>query len=133
MTSIPPYTTGGAVLNRTYAPEVPRDAEARRSTSVRGEADVVIGAAAAGLSLAALLVMRVIPSVNVAGFVVLAYLLFLVFYGGGVVALFALLLVVGYTFWRGREALIHVNFLISDMQLAGPLDPLSVGGILHAA
>ena len=50
------------MLNRTYAPEVPRDAEVRRSTSVRGEADVVIGAAAAGLSLAALLVMRVIPS-----------------------------------------------------------------------
>jgi phosphate transport system permease protein len=157
MTSIPPYTAGGAVLDRTYAPEDPRDAEVRRSTSVRGEADVVIGATAAGLSLAALLVVRVIPSVNVAGFVVLAYLLFLVFYGVvmlvleqegrivrdrlasvaarslAVVALFALLFVVGYTFWRGREALIHVNFLISDMQLAGPLDPLSVGGILHAA
>jgi len=67
MTSIPPYTTGGAVLDRTYAPEVPRDAEVRRSTSVRGEADVVIGAAAAGLSLAALLVMRVIQGIGLGG------------------------------------------------------------------
>jgi phosphate transport system permease protein len=50
-----------------------------------------------------------------------------------VLALLALLFVVGFTFWRGREALGHLNFFTSDMQLAGPLDPLSVGGILHAA
>ncbi|MDT7594664.1 MAG: phosphate transport system permease protein [Pseudonocardiales bacterium] len=146
-----------AVLGHAQTPEIPRDAEVRRSTSARGSADVIIGAAAAGLSLSALLVTRVIPSVNVAGFVVLAYLLFLVFYGVvvlvmeqdgrtvrdrlafiavhslAVIALLALLFVVAFTFWRGREALGHLNFFTSDMQLAGPLDPLTVGGILHAA
>jgi phosphate transport system permease protein len=134
-----------------------RAEEVRRSTFPRGRAEMTIGAAIAGLSLAALLVTRVIPSVNAGGFAVVAYLLFLVFYGVGVLvceqdvrtvtdrlasvvvhsvavlALFALLFVVGFTFWRGREALGHPNFFTSDMQLAGPLDPLSVGGILHAA
>jgi phosphate transport system permease protein len=145
MTTIPPRT-------------VPRTGpEIRRSTSARGSVDVLIGSAVAGLSLAALLVTRVLSAVNVGGFVVLAYLLFLVFYGAvvwfmehdgrtvrdrlvfiavhslAVVALLALLFVVGFTFWRGREALGHLNFFTSDMRLAGPLDPLSAGGILHAA
>jgi phosphate transport system permease protein len=137
-------------------PEVTHE-EIRRSTSPHGRADLVIGAAVAGLSLAALLVTRALPSANVGSFTVLAYLLFLVFYGVvvlveeqdgrtvfdrlasvvvhsvAVFALLALLFVVSFTFWRGREALGHLNFFTSDMQLAGPLDPLSAGGILHAA
>jgi phosphate transport system permease protein len=48
-----------------------------------------------------------------------------------VLALLALLFIVGFTFWRGREALPHLNFFTTDMQRAGPLDPLTVGGILH--
>ncbi|AXX30040.1 Phosphate transport system permease protein PstA [Actinosynnema pretiosum subsp. pretiosum] len=43
-----------------------------------------------------------------------------------------LLLVVGYTFWRGAEALGHTNFLTDDLSAAGPLDPLGEGGVLHA-
>ncbi|MBV8540829.1 MAG: ABC transporter permease subunit [Pseudonocardiales bacterium] len=135
----------------------PRAAEVRRSTSPRGPSDAIVlaGAGAAALSLAALLATRVIPSVDPGGFVVIAYVLFLVLYGVlvsleddgrtvvrdrlasvvvhslAVLALLALLDVVGYTFWRGREALPHLSFLTTDMQLAGPLDPLTVGGILH--
>ncbi|MGH3717895.1 MAG: PstA family ABC transporter permease [Pseudonocardiaceae bacterium] len=134
----------------------PRAAEVRRLTSPRGRSDdiVLVGAGAAALSLAALLATRVIPSVNLGGFVVIAYVLFLVLYGVlvsleddgrtvrdrlasvvvhslAVLALLALLDVVGYTFWRGREALPHLNFFTNDMQLAGPLDLLTVGGILH--
>ncbi|MGH3773173.1 MAG: PstA family ABC transporter permease [Pseudonocardiaceae bacterium] len=131
----------------------PRAAEARRVTSPRGPSDdiALAGAGVAALSLAALLATRVIPSVNLGGFVVIAYVLFLVLYGVLVsleddgrtvrdrlasvavhsLAVLALLDVVGYTFWRGREALPHLNFFTTDMQLAGPLDPLTVGGILH--
>lgn len=154
--NIPPRVVGRAVLDGTRGPEV-ASAEICRVTSARGSADVIIGAATAGLSLAALLVTRVLPSANAGAFVVLAYLLFLVFYGVvvlvqeqdlrtvrdrlaaiavhslAVLALLALLFVVAFTFWRGREALGHLNFFTTDMQLAGPLDPLSVGGILHAA
>jgi phosphate transport system permease protein len=135
----------------------PRAAEVHRLTSPRGPSDniVLAGAGAAALSLAALLATRVIPAVNLGGFVVITYALFLALYGVlvsleddgrtvrdrlasvavhslAVLALLALLDVVGYTFWRGREALPHLNFFITDMRLAGPLDPLTVGGILHA-
>jgi phosphate transport system permease protein len=151
-TTIPSYTAGRPALDSTGAPEV------RRSTSARNRADIIliIGAAAAALSLTALLANRVIPAVNLGGFVVIAYLLFLVLYGVLVsldhdgrtvrdrlvsvavhsltaVMLLALLFVTGFTFWRAREALGHLNFFTTDMRLAGPLDPLTRGGILHAA
>src|SRR5262249_6435858 len=48
-------------------------------------------------------------------------------------ALLALVFVAGFTFWRAREPLVHFNFFVSDMQKAGPLEPLTVGGILHGA
>ena len=132
-------------------------AEIRRATSARGAHDhiVLAGAAASALSLTALLAVRLIPSVNFGGFVVIAYTLFLAVYGVlvaieedgctvrdrlasvivhslTVLAFLILLVVVGFTFWRGRDALAHLNFFVSDLQLAGPLDPLFVGGILHA-
>jgi phosphate transport system permease protein len=49
-----------------------------------------------------------------------------------VIAGAALLSVVGFTLWRGRTALIKSNLYTQDMSAAGPLDPLSVGGISHA-
>ncbi len=155
-TTTPPYRAGQPGPDAPPAPEQARAVEVRRSTADRGQADVIviIGGGAAGLSLAALLSTRVIPSVNLGGFVVLAYLAFLVLYGVlvslqddgravrdrlasvavhslALLALLALLFIVGFTFWRGRDALPHLNFFITDMQRAGPLDPLTVGGILH--
>lgn len=50
----------------------------------------------------------------------------------GVVAFGALASVVLFTLWRGRSALLRTNLYTSDMSSAGPLDPLSVGGIGHA-
>jgi phosphate transport system permease protein len=44
----------------------------------------------------------------------------------------ALVSVLVFTFWRGREALVNLNFYTQDMSSAGPLDPLSDGGIRHA-
>ena len=44
----------------------------------------------------------------------------------------ALVFVVSYTLVRGWEALPHLNFITQTMEFAGPLDPLSEGGILHA-
>jgi phosphate transport system permease protein len=34
--------------------------------------------------------------------------------------------------WKGHTALFHSNFFKQDMSSAGPLDPLTVGGITHA-
>jgi phosphate transport system permease protein len=44
----------------------------------------------------------------------------------------ALVLVIGYTFYRGFGAFWHGNFLTEDLSHAGPLDPLTKGGVLHA-
>ena len=44
----------------------------------------------------------------------------------------ALALVVSFTLWRGRTALVHANFFKQDMSKAGPLAPLTVGGVAHA-
>ncbi len=35
-------------------------------------------------------------------------------------------------FWAARTALGHLNFFTTDLSRAGPLDPLTKGGVLHA-
>ena len=49
-----------------------------------------------------------------------------------VLAFGALGLVVVYTLGRGWAALVHVNFYTQDMSTAGPLAPLTKGGMAHA-
>jgi phosphate transport system permease protein len=44
----------------------------------------------------------------------------------------ALVLIVAFTLWRGHAALFHRNFWTQDMTSAGPLDPLTIGGISYA-
>jgi phosphate transport system permease protein len=51
---------------------------------------------------------------------------------GMIIASGALCSVVGYTLWRGRSALFKSNLYRQDLSHAGPLDPLSAGGITHA-
>jgi phosphate transport system permease protein len=156
-TTTPHYRGGRPAIDTPQAPENASAIEVRRSTAVRGQADVIVivGAGVAALSLAAFMNTRVIPSAGFGSFLVVAYLAFLGLYGVlvslqddgravrdrlasvavhslAVLALVALVFVVSFTFWRGREALPHFNFFTTDMQRAGPLDPLTVGGILHA-
>lgn len=152
--TVPPRTAGRPAVD---PPEALFAGEVRRSTATRGRADVIIiiGAGVAALSVASLLVTRVMPAANLIAFVVIAYLLFLALYGVLVfleddgrtvrdrlasvivhslagLAMLALVFIVVFTFWKARTALPHLNLFISDMQKAGPLDPLTVGGILHA-
>lgn len=44
----------------------------------------------------------------------------------------ALIFVVVFTLLRGFPALVHANFFFQDMEFAGPLDGLDVGGVAHA-
>ncbi|MER6078076.1 phosphate ABC transporter permease PstA [Streptomyces sp. NPDC001833] len=115
----------------------------------------VFGAAASGLCVAVLLFGELAPFSGALGFFVTAYLSFLgiyavltgleedgqavrdrvmtvVLWSAGGLMFAALTMVVGFTAWRGREALPHANFFTQDMQAAGPLDPLTNGGIAHA-
>ena len=115
----------------------------------------VIGAAAASLAATTVLVTQLAPISGPIAFTVVAYLLFVLFYAllvsadesGPVVrdrivlvavhslaftVLAALIFVVLFSVIRGSDALFHLNFFTQDMSLAGPLDPLSDGGVLHA-
>ncbi|MET9046906.1 phosphate ABC transporter permease PstA [Streptomyces sp. NPDC004362] len=113
------------------------------------------GAAVSGFCLTVLLFGELAPFSGVLGFTVTAYLASLAVYAvltgleedgqavrdrvmtvvlwtAATLLFSGLALVVGFTAWRGREALPHGNFFTQDMQASGPLDPLTHGGILHA-
>lgn len=113
------------------------------------------GAALSALSTTLLIFGRLTPLQGPLGFVLVAFLVFNLTYGllvrlteprpimvgkviavflasAGVVAFGALASVIVFTLWRGRSALVRTNLYTSDMSSAGPLDPLSAGGIGHA-
>jgi phosphate transport system permease protein len=132
--------------------------EIRRTTRGVQQRDLlpVIGALAASLSLTTVLYVFLEAWSGVLGFIVVAYVAFIVLYAllvatdgnatmvrdriASAVAhslamtmLIALVVVVSFALWKGRQVLGHKNFYTDDMSLAGPLDGLEVGGILHAA
>ncbi|MEC5183670.1 phosphate transport system permease protein [Cryobacterium sp. MP_3.1] len=128
----------------------------RRVRSARvGDRFNVLGAAAAAMALATLIFGWVTPLSGGVGWTIVAFLSFIGFYAllvsftadfqevkdrvmavllssAGVVLFGALVFVVAFTLVRGQEALPHLNFFTESMELAGPLDGLDVGGILHA-
>jgi phosphate transport system permease protein len=114
-----------------------------------------LGAAVAAIAITALVVTQFAPVQGPIAFVAISYVLFLGIYALLVsfdengptvrdrvvlvvvhslafVVLATLAFVVIFTIARGAEALPHTNFFTEDMSLAGPLDPLSDGGVVHA-
>jgi phosphate transport system permease protein len=112
------------------------------------------GAAASAIGITALL-FTLLPLSGALGFILIAYLLFIVVYAVLVsmdetksavrdrvaatiihsiafLMLLALVFVVVFTVLRGWEALVNSNFYTQDMSAAGPLDPLDMGGVFHA-
>ncbi len=115
----------------------------------------IVGSLVSSFSLTWLLFGWLTGLQSTIGFVVVNFVLFLVNYGvitsiknrteeirdrlvsvmlfsAGIILISALLFVVVYTVGRGQLALGNGNFFIESMEKAGPLDPLTVGGILHA-
>jgi len=143
---------------RTSMPRADRAASGDRRklrTATLDQRFDLLGALAASLALTTLLFGWFLPLTGIVGWVVVAFLLFIGFYAllvairsdrqdvkdrimtvllasAGIILFGALIFVVAYTLIRGREALPHLNFFTETMELAGPLDPLSMGGILHA-
>jgi len=149
MTTVPHLVPG-------VRPE-PVEPEERRVTATVSSADVTIalGALIAGISATALIYYWLAPFSGALGFVVVSFFMFLAFYaslvwldgdgpavrdrlvgaivhGLAALLLLALFCVVGFTLAKGYKALVHWNFFTQDLQLAGPLQPLTVGGALHA-
>jgi phosphate transport system permease protein len=144
---------------RTTLPErtARRQAPQRRPLTMIRLADVVsiIGALFAAVATTGLLWQEVSPFSGTIGAVVVAWILFVVFYAVlisfdedrmmvrdrvsavvmqslAVLIVGALLWVIGYTFLRGEPALVHLNFYTQDGRTGGPLSPLSQSGALHA-
>ena len=115
----------------------------------------IIGGAIAGIALSTLLFGWFTPLTSDIGWVLVSYILFLgvygllislrsnwldvqdrlvtvILYSGGALIVGALAFVVIFTLIRGQEALSQSNFFIETMVTAGPLDPLSMGGVSHA-
>lgn len=134
-----------------------RETGPRRSlrTATLDEKFDLIGAALAAAAFATLLFGWFTPMTGFLGWAVVAFLSFIAFYillvslrsdrqtvkdrvmtvllmSAGVILFGALVFVVAYALIRGRDALPHLNFFTQTMELAGPLDPLTVGGIIHA-
>jgi phosphate transport system permease protein len=132
----------------------PRESRRRVVTMRRSDLLAASGAALGALATTALLFLELAPLSGTLGFILVAYALFLVLYAVLVsfdetttavrdrvaaavvhslaaVLMAALVLVVAYTLARGLGALRNLNFFTSDLQTAGPLEPLTVGGVLH--
>jgi phosphate transport system permease protein len=115
----------------------------------------VAGAAAGALALVWLLYERVLPFTGVAGFWLSWYIAFLLIYAVmarlqwdmrevshrvatvalatiGAATLLVVLAMVVYVLARGLPAVRHPNFWFQSMDRAGPLSPLTAGGVLHA-
>jgi phosphate transport system permease protein len=115
----------------------------------------MLGGAVSGLALTYLLFGWFTPLTGDVGFVVVAFLLFLgvyallisfrsgaqeikdrlmtvLLYSAGTLLVGTLVFIVTFTLFRGFEALAEPNFFFQTMELAGPLDPLTMGGIAHA-
>jgi phosphate transport system permease protein len=115
----------------------------------------LFGSLVGALALVWLLYSRLLPFSGTLGFIVSWFVVFLALYAvvtalrhgrpqvvdrlmavmvnaGAIVVGATLAMVVVSTLWQGRAALLHRNFYTQDLSFAGPLDPLTVGGMLHA-
>ncbi len=136
--------------------EPPVDQRRLRIRTISGDGVWTLLASAGGsLGLVWLLYERILPLSGVLGFWLVWYVVFLVIYAGAAalqwpravvvdrvmtvvlataiaLVLFIVLDQVVFTTVRGSKALRHGNFFTQTMAFAGPLNPLSSGGILHA-
>jgi phosphate transport system permease protein len=142
------------VLPGDHPPAAPAVARVLGKWS-KDDSMLLAGVVMSSLATTALLFGRLTPLSGRLGFVVVFFLIFLVTYAvmtsftesgpsvvdrvmtalltsAAMVAMFALGSVIVYVLYRSFDALINPNFYIQDLSQAGPLTPLTEGGMLHA-
>jgi phosphate transport system permease protein len=154
-TTTPPKAAAAAAVPAP-APQAAAAAEHRLSLRTITPAQVcsLLGSAIGAIALVWVLFERVLPLSGVLGFWVCSYIMFLLMYSavavmqwgplvvkdqlatvaaasGGLFALAVIAVQVIYVTFRGWSAVSHLNFFTQTMKLAGPLQPLTDGGILH--
>ena len=115
----------------------------------------IVGAFVAAVASTGLLWFEISPFSGIIGSVVVCWFLFVLYYAvlvsfdenrmtvrdrlssvvvHSLAALVfgALVFVIVYTFFRGWQALVHLNFYTQDGRHGGPLTPLTQSGVLHA-
>lgn len=136
--------------------DAPRYEIRRLTNPLRREAlFAVLGSGAAAVSLTALLTHWFTPFSGDIGFTALAFGLFVLLYGlvvamdedgptvrdrvvslvvHSIAVLMAVVIgfVISFPVIKGASSLIHANFYTQDLRVAGPLSPVTVGGLLHA-
>jgi len=150
-------TSGEGTALPTRLPEGGQPALPRRRISGVSSTGVMnlLGAGASSLFITLLLFGRLAPFSGLLGFVAVGYVIFLAVYAvlvsmtdsgptvldkvmtvllasAAFITFSGLAFVILFTLVRGQKALFHANFFTQDMQRAGPLDPVTVGGIKHA-
>jgi phosphate transport system permease protein len=154
----PGTTPPGSAPPRTTLPaRSTRPAPKPRPLTMLRMSDVVslVGAALAALATVGLLWQQISPFSGIVGAVIVWWFLFVLYYAAlvsfdeermtvrdrvsavvvtslAILIGFALVFVIGFTFWRGRPALLHLNFYTQDGHAGGPLTPLTTSGALHA-
>ncbi|MFG6446484.1 phosphate ABC transporter permease PstA [Microbacterium sp. P07] len=151
------HITRTQIPGRGRIPHQTRPEERRNISALRRE-DVlrVVCSALAAIAATAWLFLQIVPFEGPVAFTLIAYALFVTFFvilisfdddkitvrdrvwgvlihSAAAVLLLALAVVVIFTISRGSEAFLQPNFWVQDLSLAGPLDPLTVGGMAHAA
>lgn len=135
-----------------HAPEVRRDLSSVHMSDILR----VVGSAAAAIGTTFWLTTQLLPIEGALPFAIIAYLLFLGFFvvlisfdddkvtiadrvwgvvihSAAALLILVLTVVIVFTLMRGSDAFVNWNFWVQDLSLAGPLDPLVVGGMAHAA
>lgn len=145
VTVVEETTAPAAPAVEALAPEpaLPPDRPRRIGGVSRSGVLSLCGAAASGFCVSVLLFGQLAPFSGGLGFTVTTYVAFLAIYAvltgleedgqavrdrvmtvvlwtAATLLFSALFLVVGFTAWRGREALSHGNFFTQDMQASGP-------------
>jgi phosphate transport system permease protein len=145
--------------NETTIPQRPQRAgpQQRRRTGTlsRQDAMYMVGAGVSALATTMLIFGRLTPLSGKLGFIVVAFVIYLIVYAvlvsltenrpavvdrvmtvllasAAAAAFFALASVIFFTFYRGRQAILRSNTYLEDLSKTGPLDGLDQGGIKHA-
>jgi phosphate transport system permease protein len=145
----------GAAASPEGAAPPPAETKVRIARVTPAGAATVAGAAMGALGLVWVLYERVLPFSGVLGFWVSWYCVFLILYAcmarlqwdarevshrlalvafttGGILTVAIVAGQVLFVAARGLRAVLHLNFWTQSLAFAGPLQPLSVGGALHA-
>ncbi len=150
---VAPEEVGASEANRARG--MRREVRRQLGGARLGDLFALVGAVTASLSTTWAVTTQIMPVTGSLGPFLIAFALFVAFYtlllsfteptpivrdrvasvvvhSLAIIVVLTLIFVVAFTIFRGLEALRFPNFFVQDMSLAGPLDPLSAGGIVHA-